>query len=433
MTKQKLIVIVTALSLNKNGNQSLKRFVEMFLQRNFHVVIYTTAISGWEKECTSGKKLEIKTIKGLSRIIQRKMQKQETQLPEQVCQNFYSKLKSEEIIPPFGTHGLRTLFKKWLLFTIRLFDNLKLASYFILNPNKLRKAAVIIGYECGLTYSAKIMSKIFKKTYINKYQGTILKNVGSNLKQSIMYYPYNYFGINKSELCLMVNDGTKGDYYARKRGCKNIYFEPHGVAEKEYAQASLEQQYVDLNFTKGKFVIFNNASGSVWKRPDRFIRPLQYLNSGAREKIILLTTYHGHYKKSLKNLVTQLNIGKNVVFLENIDHFQSHYIMMNSHIVCMTNEMSNLGNPVLEAIYFGIPVITIDDGSTEGFIENNKNGVLIKLDENFDINFARTIESLVENPKFYKKLKKNAEMNSSVKDLRTQQNKEFEVIKPFIK
>ncbi len=135
MTKQKSVVIITSLTFNKKGNQSLKRFVEMFLQRDFHVVIYTTAKSNWSEKYESEKKLEINTIKGLSRIIHKKKR-----FIEQKDQNFFSKLKSEEIRPTFGAHNFTTLFKKWLLFAIFLLDNLKLTSYLILNPNKLKRA-----------------------------------------------------------------------------------------------------------------------------------------------------------------------------------------------------------------------------------------------------------------------------------------------------
>ena len=143
---------------------------------------------------------------------------------------------------------------------------------------------------------------------------------------------------------------------------------------------------------------------------------------------MFFTSYSGYDRHQLKELAVDLGVDEIVLFLDNIDHIQSNAILRESNVLAMTNDMSNLGNPVLEAIYYGIPTITIKDGSTEGFIKNNVDGYLIDLDDNFDTNFAKIISNLINNEDLYISLKNNIRNNKSVNNLETQQTKEFEAI-----
>ena len=67
-----------------------------------------------------------------------------------------------------------------------------------------------------------------------------------------------------------------------------------------------------------------------------------------------------------------MDLSQNVVFLEGLDSIECNNILRNADVVIMTNDFSNLGNPLLEAIYYKTPIISIDDGSLEGFLTNKK-------------------------------------------------------------
>lgn len=342
--------------------------------------------------------------------------------------NYFSLIKSEDKIPPFGLHNTVNRVNKWLHFLFVRLDNLLLIPYFLIfHGSKFAKAGLVVGYEVNYTFAAKALARIFFKPYINKFQGVIIKASERDLSVCRKYYPLFYFGINKADLCLMVNDGTDGEYYARQRGCTNILFRPHGINVADYAFSDEEMTSTlrKMGVPENKFIVFNNASGSNWKRADRCIRFLAHIPEHIREHITVITTYHADDLESLKAYTASLGLSSNVIFIERANHKESNILIRGSHVVLMTNELSNLGNPVLEAIYYKVPVIATNDGSLDGFIESSKDGILLDLDADFDRRLAEEISRMYTEPAYYEGFRKRIIENNSVKTIDEQQVIEF--------
>jgi len=283
--------------------------------------------------------------------------------------------------------------------------------------NIFDNADCIVGYEASMAMLAKSIAKKYNVKYINKYQGTILAATNRNKIKAILYYPKLYWGINNSDLCLMVNDGTDGEYWANLRGCKKIRFRPHGVSISDYEENVSTVNEDDF------FVIFNNASSSQWKRPDRIIRAINQLPDNLKKKIKLKTTYFGPDKQSLIKYVKELNLEHNVEFLSGLDHVQCNKVLRESQLLIMTNDMSNLGNPILEAIYYDIPFITIDDGSVSPFVNDSPAKAFVNISDDMDLQMAEKITYFLKNETV--DLNKN---NNMIKSLNEEQIDEFEYI-----
>lgn len=432
MKKPNKVLVLTALPFKKLGNQSLIRFVRMLSNDGLTVEMHCSGSDKSGENIISSPNFILVKILSLHNLIfnLKKLKRHPRKHTNQ--SNYYSKIKSEDTVPPYGLYNTKTFILKWFLFLVYLVDNIFLTLYFVLfKRGHLKSFSAVIGYECGYTFASRILSCIFHLPYINKFQGTCLKAIGSDLVKAVKFFPLNFFGVNKSDLCIMVNDGTNGKYYAETRGCKNIYFEPHGVADNEYQEVE-SKSLIDIDLFKGKFVIFNNASGSKWKRTDRIIRSLQYVKRDVLDKLVLVTTYNAPDKTDLAKYVELLGLKSSVVFLENINHITSNYLIRKADVLAMTNEMSNLGNPVLEALFYGTPVISINDGSLDMILENQSSCILIDLDKNFDINLANTLTKLISDTNYYNSFKKKAGKNHKVEPLATQQKKEISEIKKAI-
>lgn len=435
-SRKKLFLILTGLPFRKQGNQSLIRFVNMFLNKNIKVILFSAGSDHLGENNLSHKLFSILKIFSIEIYITNTLNQliikiSNNKKNKKTSNNFFNLIKSEDIIPPYGNYTFLNLLNKWSKLFFYLIDNILLILCLCFKHHqKISKATVIIGYEQSYTLCSKTIAFIFKKKYINKFQGTILKATNKNTLQAVKFFPHNFFGINKSDLCIMVNDGTDGKYYAKLRGCKNIFFEPHGVFF--YKHQNNPNHFINKLKEKGKFILFNNASGSTWKRPDRIIRGLSKINTKTLQNIILVTTYHAENKTDLISFVKSKNLEKNIIFIDKIDNYESNYILQQSNITIMTNDFSNLGNPILESIYYKTPIISIDDGSLKGFLTNNIDSILIKLDKQFDQNLAKAIKKLYRNKPFYNKLKKNLNKNNQVKALSVQQNREFEAIKKLL-
>lgn len=434
MTNKQKVIILTGLPFRRQGNQSMLRFVNMFLDRGIGVIMFSAGadLNGENSIVNSGfslhkvYSLSISYSLFLNSKILNLVKKKSPTI------NCFSKISSEDIIPPRGNYNLPNLLNKWFRYLLNIIDNIILFFYLLLShKNTIKEIDAVIGYEVTYTLASRLLARIFKKNYINKFQGTVLKATNRDISQAKKYFPGDYYGINKSNLCLMVNDGTDGEYYAGIRGCQNIFFEPHGVYN--YKHGGGESLLLKQLKKDKKFVIFNNASGSTWKRTDRIIRGLSKLKPEILDKIVLLTTYYAENKEKLKDFVKLKGLVKNVIFLNKLTPVECNYIIQNSDVVVMTNDLSNLGNPILESIYYQTPIISVDDGSLDEFIQNGINSFLIKLDKDFDVNMALAIQRMYEDRALYKKFKANLNFDKGVRELTIQQEREFKVIQEFLK
>ena len=332
----------------------------------------------------------------------------------------YSKIRSNDVFMPYVNGNFLGFLRKNLSFLLNLYYQNKLKNKIIYRFDKiLSNSDVIIGYEANMAFLAKSLSEKYNKTYINKYQGTILAVTRRSLIKAILYYPTLFWGLNSSKLCLMVDDGTDGEYWAKKRGNKNIRFKPHGVGLKDYTQdIAAENRLL-------KFTIFNNASGSTWKRPDRIIRALALLSKEDLTKITLLTTYSGPDVDDLKRYVKELGLDDVIKFRDDLGHVDCNSMIRTSSLTVMTNDLSNLGNPILEAIYFNRPFITIDDGSVSRICKDHEGGTYVNLSSDMDAELAKLISRYMNDKEYYEQKVIQLKNNSNVKTLEEEQNDEF--------
>ncbi len=343
--------------------------------------------------------------------------------------NKYFYISSSDKVAPFGEHNKKVMLRKWFSFVLNYLINIYYVVYCTLKYHRtLVNTDAIIGYEADNAFAAKLLSVLFGKKYINKYQGTVLKGVERNVSDAIKYYPILYFGINKSDLCLMVNDGTDGRYWAGVRGCENIYFEPHGVAKSDYENNKVTNRISSLIANKNdKLLIFNNASSSNWKRVDRVVNILEKVEPKIRDKLHVYSTFFGSDLELIKELAVRKGVNNHISFVHGFNHLECNQLLRACDLLIMTNDMSNLGNPVLEAAYYSIPFMTIDDNSLDGVI-NDGSYISIKLNEKFDEEAARRIEELVSNHSVLSDLSSRLTEGSKVRSVEHQQARELDVI-----
>ena len=425
----KKVLIVTALPFREKGNQSLFRFVNMFLHNDVEVKLLHDEVDSRGNHVISNPNFSIRKFVSFREPVFNLFKfmvifftlnnNNKVEIHSPVL------LDSDLALPPFGCHSNKTLVVKWVKFLLCLFDNVIAFIYILLfHFRYVQECDAIIGYEVDYSFCAKFLSCIFYKKYINKYQGVTLHASARDISQCIKYYPLNFFGIHKSDLCIMVNDGTDGYFYAKERGCENILFESHGVDQLGYPEYIAKNQ-------RDKLVVVNLASGSCWKRVDRFINVAKRIPNNYRDKVEFITTYFGEGYADLIAEVKNNKLEDFVRFAEGLDHLQANELLRQSDILFMTNDLSNLGNPVLEAIFYGIPILTVDDGSCVSVLNDSWDSKLVKL-EGFDKECSEFIISLINNEKLLATLTKNMHYNSNVKTLVSAQGHEFAKIRQVL-
>lgn len=186
----------------------------------------------------------------------------------------------------------------------------------------------------------------------------------------------------KADLMIMTNDGTEGDkaiqYFNRKRK-KSFVFWTNGVdlvEESNWNKQEFIQKY-DLYNKK----IFLSISRLVhWKRIDRGIFIINALVNKGITDIKYLIVGEGYLKSQLQRLVKDLDIEKYIIFVGGIEHsLIKEYLKCADFFISMY-DLSNVGNPLLEAIRYNKFIVTLNNGDTGNWIKHKKNGLIYNLD-----------------------------------------------------
>jgi glycosyltransferase involved in cell wall biosynthesis len=114
----------------------------------------------------------------------------------------------------------------------------------------------------------------------------------------------------------------------------------------------------------------------------------------------------GPLKKELIKQCKLLNIKENVKFTGSLNEKEIDQILTESDILLNTNDNDNMPNSILEAFYYGIPVISTNVGGIPYIAKHEETALLVEKGDYNDI--AKQIVRLLEDNKIKDKLIKNA-------------------------
>jgi glycosyltransferase involved in cell wall biosynthesis len=138
------------------------------------------------------------------------------------------------------------------------------------------------------------------------------------------------------------------------------------------------------------------------------IKAISHLKSKGMEPVLWLAgdvivndyTYYNYLKKMIEDLGLQ----KNVYLLGWRDDVPA--IMTQADMVILPTHSEGFGHVILEAMLLKVPVIATAVGGIKDSVENNVNGILIKVND--DKALADGISKIVSEPLFAKRLIENA-------------------------
>jgi glycosyltransferase involved in cell wall biosynthesis len=132
-----------------------------------------------------------------------------------------------------------------------------------------------------------------------------------------------------------------------------------------------------------------------WKRVDRSLQIVAGLVRGGRANYIYLVGGDGVERGALEHLASDLGISPFVVFLGAVPHSEvAGYIALADFFLSM-NDLSNVGNPLLEAIRARRIIVTVATGDTTRWIVHRHNGLIYEPDEMLASKAVADIQELV--------------------------------------
>ena len=271
---------------------------------------------------------------------------------------------------------------------------------------------VLYGYEVfGVLALIKLKKKIKGPLpkMISRFQGTILYPKLDNKFARLLLF--NHFRAMKfdADICVMTNDGTFGDKVLRKLNpdCKKILFLFNGVDIKH---SSIDQtRRIRTACGVDRQVMCLTVSRlAKWKRLDRSIMAISLLPENVRARTMLIIVGDGGEAEKLRSLVRSLDLESCIRFSGRIPNSEAQTYIAASDIFLSFYELSNVGNPLLEALSLGRAIITLNNGATGTVIKDGYNGMLLEESQGIEKRIASALVKIINDVSLRESLGQNA-------------------------
>lgn len=368
LIENKMLMISGAIDFQKSGNQTIKETVRYMLDEydidmlSFLPENYPNLDLNFENDFSNLKVRRIPFIFRLlfdcarfSKNIFRTKKKQDDEK--------YNKKKLsqfEDEVNYFDNYSSFGLFLYLVFQYVYFFLEFPRAVYYI----KRNRPDVIYGYENNGALLASVLGNIFNIKVVKRFQGTPLKIKDGNIFQKGKMLQFTIpYAINKNkDLVVMANDGTRGDDILRNLGVpsENVYFPINGFVTKNLIGVERVDLKENFGFSQDTKVVVMLSKLKIWKRVDRGLYLLrEILNRDKNAKVALIVIGDGEMRSELEYLAGKLGISGHVKFTGGLTHRESLEILNSCDSFWSFYDITNLGNPLLEACYLEKPIITL--------------------------------------------------------------------------
>lgn len=339
------------------------------------------------------------------------------------CVNVYRfYMPLTKIYEKIENHTLRTILSK-----LRAYITIIKLAYFAYKVLKKNKIDIIYGYEVHGVLAVnilKLLGKLSNQKIISRFQGTRLikfitdKNIFKKIFKIMLNWD-EYLALKlPSDLCIMTDDGTHGDLvlkYIKSKNLKNLKFWVNGVDELKIPVHKISELKKKMGIQDE--IIFLTVCRLVsWKRVDRGIMIIEKL---VKEYNIKNIKYYivgdGNERSNLEKMVKERNLDKYIIFVGAINNENVKYYLNISDIFISTYDLSNVGNPLFEAIRSNKIIFTLNNGDTNKWIQHRINGFIYDIDDNLISNIANGIFEVWNNQELREKILTNIKLTEKEK------------------
>lgn len=205
----------------------------------------------------------------------------------------------------------------------------------------------------------------------------------------------------RADLFVITNDGTQGDSvlgFIRPSNTGLLKFYINGVDRFSINQNDLVKLTESLEILN-TFTALCVTRLNTLKRVDRCIRvAASVVNKYGINNFKLVIVGDGAERERLEKMAQELGVERHVVFVGSIENkFVKNYMAV-ADIFLSLYDVSNVGNPLLEAIRANKIIFTLNNGDTATWIRHRQNGFIYDVDESVYDQVACDIVDLINTP-----------------------------------
>lgn len=269
------------------------------------------------------------------------------------------------------------------------------------------KFDVVYGYEISSISVAKVLSKLWHIPVVSRFQGTILTQAIKKPFWKIRTWEH-VIGLRMPvDLVIMTNDGTQGDRVLKNLGVNmdKVKFWMNGIdltafdeiPEKQNAKKILNVNNKNVLLTVSRLVAWKHVERSVYALPD-IVKDFP--------NTVLIVVGDGPEKDGLIQLANTLKIERHIRFIGAVPHEEIPKYLAAADIFLSFYDISNVGNPLLEAMISEKCIVSLNNGDTRTFIHNGHNGILLEYED--IVKIPQIVKGLLADDKSRRQLGANA-------------------------
>ncbi len=245
---------------------------------------------------------------------------------------------------------------------------------------------LIYGYEVHGVLAARLLRRRWKLPTVARFQGTVMYPALSDAFLRYRRYEEVLALRAPADLYIMTNDGTRGDEVLVRlnpasRG--RVRFWRNGLDMDDLKPATPKQAAAAreaLGIAADRFVLMTACVLLPWKHVDRAVRALPAVRRSLPEALLLILG-DGEERAHLEALARELGVADAVRFEGAVAQAEVCRYLSAADVFLSLNDLSNVGNPLLEAMACGKPIVTIDNGTTSELIRDGETGLLLPSGE----------------------------------------------------
>lgn len=283
--------------------------------------------------------------------------------------------KRDEVVVFTPDSKGRDFGNKYIAYIVHFFYYIFINLKYIYDGFRLVEKPNVIYVSSSLpSIAGNVLSMYYKCPYIQRLYGTFLyPKLGNKYELLKSYQEVIAFSLHPKKY-VITDDGTCGDkvseYFNISRD--KVMFLLNGVDKVEGALDAYKKEIFNYHsIPDDGFLIVSVSRLADWKRVDRIILALNKMKSYKDIYYCVLGDgpMRGYYESIADN--------KNIIFVGAVTNVEVKEYLLAADLFVSMYDLTNLGNPLLEALSAGCPIITLNNGGTSK-VYNGNNMVLLK-------------------------------------------------------
>ncbi len=276
-----------------------------------------------------------------------------------------------------------------------------------------RRVDAVYGYEIyGASLAGVVSAVTRRRPLVTRFQGTVLHPYLA-AGDSVWRFPAHATAMTivRPDLLMMANDGTLGYEVCKMLKCDldRVRFWMNGVSHDVFPIPGFAPQMwrEENQIPADAFLMIVTSRVIGWKRLDRALDLMAAIKELDPNRRWLLTIIgDGEARLGLIEQARQRGLNEDVRFLGWMPHGSINKYLNGCDCLLSLNNVSNLGNPIIEALHIGKIVGTLKDGSTEGVLEPDSNAIVVDP-AGFPGNLAKALVRLRDDEPWRRQMQEN--------------------------